>query len=254
MTAHTPEQIAKWAERQHDKKPNGAAAHLSPEQKHQIRTAYLATGGNVTYTEMGARCATIIGRTVNRDTISACLKGPEYDALRKHFDTEIKASAIERLKAGIVPAADAWVRSVEVAADKGDHKPAKDLLMHTGVIEPLDDDGRAKGPLVLVLASVGDRQVYRSGGQTYEIDDKGAAIGAPKSDVTVFLGVPLSAVETGGALHPATPPANSNPAEIPMYRVAGTDAVVTADEGRDLAYKERRDVATIGLALPGLPA
>ena len=152
----TADQIAQWAERQDEKKPTGAAAHLSPEQKHQIRVAYLATGGNVTYTEMGQRCASLIGRVVNRDTVAACLKGQEYAELRKHFDSEIKASAVEQLKAGVPGAAAAWVRSVDVAADKGDHKPAKDLLMHTGTIEPLDDDGRGRGPLVLVY--VGDGQ------------------------------------------------------------------------------------------------
>ena len=41
-----------------------------------------------------------------------------------------------------------------MAADRGDHKPAKELLMHTGTIEPLGADGRAQGPLVLVY--VGD--------------------------------------------------------------------------------------------------
>ncbi len=149
---HTPESIARWAEQQdEDKKPVGAAGHLSPEQKQTIRVAYLETGGCVTYAELGKRCQVLIGRAVNRETVASCMKGPEYDKLRKHFDTEIKASAVERLKAGILPAADAWVRSVGVAAEKGDHKPAKDLLMHTGTIEPLDDDGRARGPLVLVM-------------------------------------------------------------------------------------------------------
>jgi hypothetical protein len=119
--SQTPEQIVKWAEaRQDDKqKPQGKSAHLSPEQKQAIRVAYLETGGTVTYADMGRRCASIIGREVNRETVAACLKGPEYDKLRKHFDTEIKASAVERLKAGILPAADAWVKAVDVAADQG---------------------------------------------------------------------------------------------------------------------------------------
>jgi hypothetical protein len=37
---------------------------------------------------------------------------------------------------------------------KGDHKPAKDLLMHIGTIEPLDEDGRARGPLVLIYSAI----------------------------------------------------------------------------------------------------
>ena len=78
-----PDQIAKWAEQQADaKKPQGRAGHLSPEQKQAIRVAYLETGGAVTYSEMGRRCGTVIGRQVNRETVAACLEGPEYDKLR----------------------------------------------------------------------------------------------------------------------------------------------------------------------------
>ena len=75
-----PDQIAKWAERQADaEKPQGRAGHLSPEQKQAIRVAYLETGGAVTYSEMGRRCVAVIGREVNRETVAACLKGPEYE-------------------------------------------------------------------------------------------------------------------------------------------------------------------------------
>jgi len=54
----------------------------------------------------------------------------------------------------VVPAADAWVRAINEAADKGDHKPAKDLLMHTGTIERLDEDGRGGGPLMITYVGV----------------------------------------------------------------------------------------------------
>jgi hypothetical protein len=59
-----------------EEKPNGGAAHLTREQRQQIRVGCLATGGNVTYTQMGARCAAVIGRAVNRDTIRAYCAPP----------------------------------------------------------------------------------------------------------------------------------------------------------------------------------
>lgn len=34
-------------------------------------------------------------------------------------------------------AADAWVQAVSVAAKKGRHEPARDLLLHSGAIEPI---------------------------------------------------------------------------------------------------------------------
>ena len=59
-------------------------------------------------------------------------------------------------------------RAVEKAADKGDHRPAKDLLMRTGVVEPLRQEG-AQGPIVLVGINV---HQYRdtATGQVYEAD------------------------------------------------------------------------------------
>jgi hypothetical protein len=261
----TPEQIAEWAERQDEKKPTGVPGHLSAQQKQHIRVEYLATGGTLSYTEMGRRCASLIGRAVNRETVAACMKGPEYDALRKHYDSEIKATAVERLKAGILGAADAWVRSVEVASEKGDHKPAKDLLMHTGTIEPLDDDGRAKGPLVLVMvdsmpglrgyvaptlppaiesdvypecrpaSSLPRKEPLWSDARTYTREEKEELLsnhegthvqfGIDASDVTMCL-------------------------EPRVLQDAATGRQYTRAEAEELATK--RDVATIGVQLPGL--
>ena len=44
-------------------------------------------------------------------------------------------------------------RAIDTAANKGDHKPAKDLLMHTGVIQPLGEAG-AQGAVVLVGVNI----------------------------------------------------------------------------------------------------
>ena len=50
---------------------------------------------------------------------------------------EMSKIAFAQLKAGVVPAAEAWRDSIDVAARRGDHRPARDLLLHTKVIEPV---------------------------------------------------------------------------------------------------------------------
>jgi hypothetical protein len=175
-----------------EKKPQGRAAHLSFEEKTAIRLAYLEAGGTLTYIELGRRF------NVNRETVSACLKGPEFEKMRGGFESEVRATAVQRLKAAVIPAADAWVRAIEGAADQGDHKPAKDLLMHTGTIEPLDDDGRARGPMVLVLAKIDGLDVVKSDdGQVYDVDpETGDILKLPKSDhPIVMIGIPDRAVK-----------------------------------------------------------
>ena len=42
-----------------------------------------------------------------------------------------------RLDAGC--AANGWVKAIDKAAEKGDHKPSKDLLIHTDVIRPIGE-------------------------------------------------------------------------------------------------------------------
>src|SRR5215471_3881416 len=129
--------MAQGMRRADGEKPQGRTGHLSPEEKNAIRLAYLESGGTLTFIELGRRF------NVNRETASACLKGPEFEKLRDAMESEIRATAMQRLQAAVVPAAEAWVRSIDVAADKGDYKGAKDLLLHTRTIEPLDDDGRS---------------------------------------------------------------------------------------------------------------
>jgi len=145
-----PVSAAGWAQRRASGcKPQGAAGHLSPEQKQQIRLAYLESAGDVTYVALAKQFG------VNRDTVSACLKGPEYDKLRAALDAELRMAAIQRLKAHVLPATDAWGRAIETAADKGDHKPARDLLLHTGTIEPVQD--RRDSGITIIIG--GDAQV-----------------------------------------------------------------------------------------------
>ena len=74
---------------------------------------------------------------VNRDTVSECLKGPDFERLQKQFEQELREAAIRRLKAHVLPAADAWCDAIGTAAQRGDHKPARELLLHTGVIAPI---------------------------------------------------------------------------------------------------------------------
>jgi hypothetical protein len=131
-----PERIVEGAEQQAEpapvpaRRPEGRAGHLTPEEKLQIRLAYLESGGPRTYKALAAEFG------VNRDTVSACLKGPEFEALQKAFTEDVQRIAQQLLRSAAVEAADRR-QSFTVAAEKGDHRPAKDLLLHTGVIEPV---------------------------------------------------------------------------------------------------------------------
>ena len=70
---------------------------------------------------------------------------------RAHQDTVREARRL--MRRAIVPAVEAWTRAIPTAADMGKHLPAKDLLLHTKVISPLNDPGPA-GPRILICVGM----------------------------------------------------------------------------------------------------
>ena len=131
------ERIVEWAERQAargelpEKRSQGRAGHLRHEDKQAIRLAYLEGGGRITRLALAAQF------NVNRDTVAACLQGQEFEDLQQQLEQELRRAAFDRLKANVLPAANAWIDSLDVAARKGDYRGARDLLPHTKVIGPV---------------------------------------------------------------------------------------------------------------------
>jgi hypothetical protein len=76
-------------------------------------------------------------------TIAACARAMNraysgvYEFLQPYESTVDMADA--KLKANAETAADAWVKSLDIAAAKGEHKPAQALLEAVGVVKPHAD-------------------------------------------------------------------------------------------------------------------
>ena len=65
-----------------------------------------------------------------KDAVRRCLEGADYDALVAEVHAHIQSDVHTVLRQEAVNAARKWAKTaVNVAADKGDHKPAKDLLI-----------------------------------------------------------------------------------------------------------------------------
>ncbi len=123
----------------------GRGSQVTPNERREIHHLFLAEG------LAKAAIAQKTGRT--RETIASVLLGEDFERFKAEIESDTFDDARRVLKAHVVKAAKAWPRAIEKAADKGDHKPAKDLLMHTGVIEPLGEDG-ARGALLLVGVNI----------------------------------------------------------------------------------------------------
>ena len=140
MAANTFGPVAKVPRR----KP-GRGSQVTPPERLEMQCLFLVDG--LTKTAIAQQT----GRT--RETVGGVLQGPDFDRLKAQVESEIFDDARRILKANVVRAAKAWPRAIDTAAEKGNHKPAKDLLMHTGVIEPLGEAG-AQGAVVLVGVNI----------------------------------------------------------------------------------------------------
>jgi hypothetical protein len=164
-----------------ERRLGGQPMRITPAERREIALAYLSDP------DLGTKsaCAKHFGRT--REAIAGCLKGEEFEALARQVDHETGESAKGILKRGREKAATVWVKALDVAAEKGDHKPARDLLIATKVIAPLPSTGN----LFININPLGpgpDRwKDMATGVVVDEIPDgaTGIAIGVRDSDVQV---------------------------------------------------------------------
>jgi hypothetical protein len=130
-----------------ERRLGGAGAHLTPAEKREIALAFL------TDPELGSisKCAAHFNRT--REAVTAVVRSDDFEKLKQEVDIEAGASAKRILQGAREKAARAWVNTaIDAAAERGDHKPSRDLLLHTKVLDPLAQMGH--GAVVVVLGDV----------------------------------------------------------------------------------------------------
>jgi hypothetical protein len=115
---------------------------VSPSEARTIQLAKL-TGPAISQEELARRFVR------SRDTIQRVLHDPSFEQLKAEFDATMATEARGVLYSGRTRAAEAWLASLEPAARRGDCRPASSLLLHTGVIDPVSQQG--SGPAVQVF-------------------------------------------------------------------------------------------------------
>ena len=121
----------------------GRGSQVMPDERREIQFVRLVEGLNQ------RQLAERFGRT--RETIAGVLKDDGFQALKREIDTEMAEEARSTLNRHVRNAAKDWVKASAIAAQRGDHKPAKDLLMHAGVIERISE---TSGPQMTVVVGM----------------------------------------------------------------------------------------------------
>jgi hypothetical protein len=124
----------------------GAGSRVTAPERREIQQAHLLEGLN------RSALAVRFGRT--RETIASVLQGDDFDQLRAEVDRGEAEDAKAILHRHRIVAANAWAAAVGTAAGKGDHRPARDLLVHTRTIQPVADLARGSEVKILVMGNV----------------------------------------------------------------------------------------------------
>ena len=97
-----------------------------------------------------------IARQLGRDrgTIASVLRAEDTQTLKARIEDGQADEALRVLRRNVAKVAGNWVEASLNAATRGDHRPARDLLLHTRVIDPVDGDRRS-GPTVQIVLNGG---------------------------------------------------------------------------------------------------
>ncbi len=134
----TPPRVVKAPRR----KP-GRGSQVMPDERLAIQRAHLTEGLNQ------RQLADRFGRT--RETIGHVLKEDGFTALKREVYAEMAEEARGALRAHVGKAAKDWLRASGIAAKRGDHRPAKEILLYAGAIDRL---GETPGPQVTVMVGM----------------------------------------------------------------------------------------------------
>ena len=105
----------------------GKGSHIALDERRDIQQAHLE---GLNRSELALK----FGRT--RKAIARALDGKDFVELEAKATEGMVETARRRLALAIPKAVDAWVnKAIEKAAGRGNHKPAKDLLLATGVVQ-----------------------------------------------------------------------------------------------------------------------
>jgi hypothetical protein len=163
----SPESVANWAESRTKndtpaasvaaasaivsapRHPVGRGSEMTGDEIENVRLDYLVH--RLTQVQLSEK----YGRA--RNTIAKCLEGKTFEEMRRQIDADVREMVRRRMVAKADDAVGYWERSMGNAAERGDHKPAKDWLMHSGVVDPVEST--ESGPKVIVQIGVNADEV-----------------------------------------------------------------------------------------------
>lgn len=122
----------------------GDGAELTPDAPRRAHGRRLSLTDRYRILELHQRSPTLSYRQLAR----AC--GVSTETAHRTVLAAGRA-ATDLMSAYAEPMLRRWIVAAMQAAIRGDHRPAKDWLLHAGVLDPLPDAGRGAGPAIVTV-------------------------------------------------------------------------------------------------------
>lgn len=122
--------------------PPGRGSQLTPAERAEIQHLWLVEG--LSRSEIARRVRR------DRETVRNVLVAEDSRHLAEQLATDARDEVVLTLRRNASRAAQDWVEASAVAKSRGDHRPARDLLLHARAIDPIAGE-RDAAPRVAVI-------------------------------------------------------------------------------------------------------
>lgn len=130
--------------------PPGRGSQLTPSERAEIQ--HLALVDGLSQSEIARRVCR------DRETVRNVVIAADTRQLAIDLATEARGEVLLTLRRNAPRAAMDWLEASAVAKTRGDHRPARDLLLHAGAIEPVQGE-RDRGTRVTVIVGTHDHPI-----------------------------------------------------------------------------------------------
>ena len=133
--------------------PPGRGSQLTPAERSEIQ--HLALVDGLSQSEIARRVRR------DRETVRNVVMAPDTKQLAHDLATEARDEVLLTLRRSATRVANDWIEASAVAKTRGDHRPARDLLLHARAIDPVET-GSDGGTRVAVIIGMPGRPIVMS--------------------------------------------------------------------------------------------
>lgn len=127
--------------------PPGRGSQLTPAERAEIQHLSLVEG--LSRSEIARRVRR------DRETVRNVLTAEDSRHLAEQLATEARDEVLVTLRRNASRVAQDWIEASAVAKSRGDHRPARDLLLHARAIEPIAGERDSSSRVQVIIGMPG---------------------------------------------------------------------------------------------------